>query len=265
MSKQKNESIKCSKCNTTFNIVRWESINTYETPELKEVLFSGYLWKYQCPSCGNSIDINTALLYHNPEKRYMIQYEPSNRTYLEMKSRSLEICEEWEMTSPEMFEFLISNKYILRLVKTQSDLKEKIRIFDLGLNDIAVEAIKLSLHFSLAQGDNFPVKLVFYDIVNNNGLILFTFHYDDFINTESITIPVGDAYQITVDALNSVEIKDREHSMKYVDIYYADELMSQYRKKEAKKELIENKYCPVCKKNVSPTFHGLCPDCDSPL
>jgi hypothetical protein len=76
MSKQTKQIIECPQCGEKNNFLLWESINTDIDPNMKKILFDGFLWKHSCSKCNFEVLVNSALLYHNPEKRYMVQLEP---------------------------------------------------------------------------------------------------------------------------------------------------------------------------------------------
>jgi hypothetical protein len=124
--------ITCIGCGQVFPITYWGSVNATLDPHLKEEIFSGELRLRQCPSCGQKVELDTELLYHDMDRKLMILYQitADDRTptlgsaFLTKLAASLPL-------------------YQLRIVSSWNQLKEKILIFDAGLNDSAVEILKI--------------------------------------------------------------------------------------------------------------------------
>ena len=132
MSDLKDASITCRTCGHTFPITYWGSVNATLDPHLKDEIFSGELRRQQCPACEQQFEVDADLLYHDIERKLMIAYRtsaggqvPSFRSsFLEKMAAALPLHQ-------------------LRIVTSWNQLKEKILIFEAGLNDTAVEVIKL--------------------------------------------------------------------------------------------------------------------------
>ena len=72
MSKNHNEMIKCPECQTEGDFKVWESINTSDAPELKELVRSSELFMWKCPKCGNDCIVFYPTYYHQPEDKVLI-------------------------------------------------------------------------------------------------------------------------------------------------------------------------------------------------
>ena len=126
---QSQAETQCSKCGEKKVIDIYKSINVAENPDLKKKVADGSLFLWECPHCGT---VNLAAydtLYHDPEKKVMI--------WLDLKN---------QISEAQMH--AISNHakamggYTLRLVSSVGELIEKQRIFEDGLDDLAIELCK---------------------------------------------------------------------------------------------------------------------------
>lgn len=126
---QSQAETQCSKCGEKKVLDIYKSLNVVENPDLKKKVADGSLFLWECPHCGT---VNLAAydtLYHDPEKKVMI--------WLDLKNQ----ISEAQMQA-------ISNHakamggYALRIVSSVGELIEKQRIFEDGLDDLAMELCK---------------------------------------------------------------------------------------------------------------------------
>ena len=147
MSKISEETIKCPKCGKESKFVMWSSINTVLNPEIKKKVLTGEIFKFKCNKCGCEARINYSSLYHQMEDRIMIYY------------------------MPEIFEDLMAEKYLYRIVTSPGELREKIIIFDNGLDDRVIEIAKI-FYIGQAKEQGIKVKHIFFD-VSGEGKYMF--------------------------------------------------------------------------------------------
>jgi len=256
MSKKKQEEVICPRCGARNNIVIWESINTRLDPEAKELLFSGFLNKANCIKCGLELEINSTLIYHNEISKLFILYEPLTKK-LDIKTRLVELSNEWS----EVYKNIpFDTGYCYRYATTKEKLLEEITIFDDGLNDIVVEIIKCGLKI-----DN-PNSEIYYarneDPIGNDTLSFFYKYGDGFI-PKSYTL--NGLYFEMENIVKLVDKNEGRQNVKFIDSEYANEVLNKYNTAKEKENRVELRQCPICKKMVRPTFHGLCPYCDYEL
>ena len=138
MSLNTQQSIKCPSCGLMQTMTVWDSITVKDSPDLKKDLLAGKLNIFKCSACSHFGLVPTPMLYHDEEKKLMISFTPCNDESI--KKRLFEnICE----TSKASGELETYEEYNLRFVTEYNALLEKILIFDNGLNDKAIEVIKL--------------------------------------------------------------------------------------------------------------------------
>ena len=157
MSKINEETIKCPKCGKESKFVMWSSINTVLNPEMKKKVLTGEIFKFKCNKCGCEARINYSSLYHQMEDRIMIYYVQDEEDYESA-------CKMFSVEDmPEIFEDLMAEKYLYRIVTSPGKLREKIIIFDNGLDDRVIE---------IAKEQGIKVKHIFFD-VSSEGKYMF--------------------------------------------------------------------------------------------
>ncbi|MEG1426958.1 MAG: CpXC domain-containing protein [Oscillospiraceae bacterium] len=127
MSTQIKKDIICPKCGQSDKLAMLTGVNNAQNPEFKGKILSETLFDWRCPKCGYCCQMVYPLVFHDPKKAYMIALTPSAG-----KAKTIE-------PTPE-----IAN-IIKRRVKSLAEMKEKIMIFDSGLDDVAVELVKNAL------------------------------------------------------------------------------------------------------------------------
>jgi hypothetical protein len=131
MSFTKQVDVVCPNCGRPQKFKIWQSLNVGVDPAEKERLLSGEICTLTCQSCGEESPVEHNLLYHDPERKLLIElrYEDSE------KDSALE-------PTLENLCAVIAEGYRFRIVPTFKDLVEKVLIFDDRLDDRVVEVLK---------------------------------------------------------------------------------------------------------------------------
>lgn len=108
----------CQSCGKSFSVELPDIINVSTSPDLKQAVLSGQVFLGECPHCGKRQVLGGPLVYMDPAEKILV--------FLTDKPLSLEDTQ----------------GYTARLVTKAGDLIEKVKIFDSGLDDIAVEMCK---------------------------------------------------------------------------------------------------------------------------
>ena len=150
MSMCEKEEIQCPVCGTTGEFEMWKSVNTVLNPEKKEQLLSGSLFQYVCPHCGKSYNIDYPMLYHQMEDQIMIYYvvQEEDIQMVEEQFRGDFGSAESKLTKVLKKDM---DSYLYRIVGSQRELMEKIRIFDAGKDDRIVELVKRIISDAVAD------------------------------------------------------------------------------------------------------------------
>lgn len=125
----------CPHCQHSQELFFYQSVNVTLDSSLKQLVLDGKLNSQSCSNCGKEINIVTGLLYHDMEKRIMLHFKEDFDTD--------------ELNDFKRFQDLKDRGYIYRHVQTYPALIEKIKIFDMELNDLVVDTIKAELSETL--------------------------------------------------------------------------------------------------------------------
>ena len=127
MSTVIKKEISCPHCGETDVITIVSGINCRENPEYKFKILNETLFDWTCKHCGYYAQMSYPMVYHDPKEGYMIALYRTN-------------------TKGNKVEAGASISHLVkRRVKNLAELKEKILIFDAGLDDVAVELNKNAL------------------------------------------------------------------------------------------------------------------------
>ena len=122
----------CPGCKTAAETTLWAGITADKNPEIREKILDETLFDFKCPECGYSARFLYPCLYHDEKLGFMVYFVPDG---CPGKDGGDGICEK--------FPQLAGVKK--RLVCSPEGLKEKLLIFEAGLDDLAVELLKLAM------------------------------------------------------------------------------------------------------------------------
>ena len=164
MSSCREEIVTCPHCGQESKYRLWNSVNTALNPELKQKILSKELFLFQCPECGEKMIVDYGMLYHQTEDKLMIYYVTDDNEFTDvvgkLAGRNIDDRDE---------------EYRCRVVCSSDELAEKIMIFDAGLDDRAVELLKLLCRKQMEDG--YPEMMVddvyFQTTEDSQGMIVF--------------------------------------------------------------------------------------------
>lgn len=135
MAKPHMTNYTCPDCGEVFEIEQWNVINAKENPEARDKLLHGNLFRQTCPRCGKQMHVAYTCLYTNHDKKFVISLQPNR---------------EEPAATPLM------PHYQMRLEYTLSNFFERARILEAGLDDMALEMMRMVLLAQIQQ--KFPDK-----------------------------------------------------------------------------------------------------------
>lgn len=160
MSLNQTETVECPKCGKKSPFTVWNSVNVTLDPSVKQDVLSGKIFLFHCPHCHTETYVLYSLLYHDPDHSFMVWFVPdSGETEADLP--------------PGMTEMYTGQGYRFRLASRMPDFVEKILIFEAGLNDIAVEAVKRDVYASVVKSSPDLVFLKFEPTGEEGPSILF--------------------------------------------------------------------------------------------
>ena len=199
--KKVNKAVVCPMCGELSKAVVYTSVNATVDKEQRERVLDGGLFAWKCPSCGYSARLTYPILYNDMKNRFMIYLIPK----------------------------------IERVVADFNSFKEKIFIFESGLDDMAVELTKAVIGQTVSKKlDGAEVKngyLSMYDRESNTmGFTYFTGEeMTPYVQTARLEI-----YGKSKEIVEQFAIKDKKlKGFIKIDGEWADNIL--YRYKRAKK------------------------------
>lgn len=137
MSRHSMEKITCPKCGCESDFMIWSSINTVLDPEMFEKVRTGEAFAFTCPECGHTAGVEYGCLYHQMNDEMMIYYVPD--------PDGVEKAYDMFRGDSKVSELMgkMQDNYLYRIVQSKNELREKLFIFDAGLDDRAIEIIKV--------------------------------------------------------------------------------------------------------------------------
>jgi len=162
MSIKYTRTIKCRHCREEISFEVWQSLNADLNPEAAGRLTAGNLFAAACLKCRTTINIVYPLLYHDMTNNVMVQLAPDERTVGEF------------FENVGLFEKDMSG-YKFRLVRDINELREKVLIFNLGLDDKVIELAKLII-YAIFQGERPELKVyaAYFESTPSWEIIMFT-------------------------------------------------------------------------------------------
>ena len=133
-----NKAIVCPMCGELGKAEIYTSVNTTVNKALRSKVLDGELFSWQCPSCNYRARLNYPILYNDMKNRFMV--------YLIPKIDRYQLCD-------KELEDKYSNLRNIskRITADFNSFKEKIFIFESGLDDMAVELTKLAISQTVSK------------------------------------------------------------------------------------------------------------------
>lgn len=130
--------IVCPKCNETTPADLYISINATNEPKLREAALNEQLFRWQCRSCGHTARLTYPVLYNDMKRRFMVYLIPQ--------------VDRFQLNDVELeAQFANVEDVTKRLAPDFNTFKEKVFLFESGLDDMAVELTKLAISDIVAE------------------------------------------------------------------------------------------------------------------
>lgn len=149
------------------------NINADKNPELRAAVQDLSCFRWVCPNCGVSSLVIDPCLYHDMSGQFMVWLSPEGKPQ-------------------DIGNFDPLAGYTLRYVEDLNAFREKINVLERGLDDRAVELMKLLLLLQV-QRDLDVVELLFHDLNEQDGTFTYVAILSDGVE-QYISMP-GDTYQ----------------------------------------------------------------------
>ncbi len=130
----------CPNCGKHCGLDIWNTITATLEPDARLALLNGQLFIHTCPDCDTPNRMDYSTIYNDPERGFMINYVNNQNDYNE-GIRMLNGLMDPENSD----ENSLARSYIYRMVTSQNALREKVLIFENGLDDRIIEMVKVLL------------------------------------------------------------------------------------------------------------------------
>jgi hypothetical protein len=214
MSTQMNKDVSCPHCGAAVKTQMYPGIGAEENPELRAIVLDETLFDWKCPACGYEAQLVYPCLYHDKNLNYMVYVVPNGN---DCAVASVDVEKEFP-------QFAGMGK---RVVSSLAGLKEKILIFEAGLDDLAVELTKLALTDVAGQKHGTAVDSCWFCSMDEDaGRISFSF----FLNGEQEPVVQSTRMDVYRKSLEIVENTGRPGGeFQAVDAGAAREVLRRYR------------------------------------
>lgn len=218
MSNTDVKQISCPKCNHINELRVYKTINATTDPQFREKLLGGQLFNFQCVGCGFEAALKYPVLYNDMKYRFMVYYIP-------------EIDKDHVVDSDLEAEYSQLSDVTKRLADSYNVMKEKIHIFESGLDDRAIELTKLAVSEIVTRKTGEKINQAFFSIYNKEtNTIGFTFFVGD-NNEQFVQSTRLEIYEKSSDIVDSVAGKDKaSQGFVTIDKEWAENVLYRYKK-----------------------------------
>ena len=148
MSTEIRKEVCCPDCGAKTTARMWSGINAEVNPNLRLSVLDESLFDWRCPQCGYEAMLAYPCLYHDKGRRFMIYILPGKPNPAKAAGIGAQF--------PQL------RGVRKRVTGSLATLKEKILLFEDGLDDRAAELVKLLLAMVLERGKGKRVEQGFY-------------------------------------------------------------------------------------------------------
>lgn len=213
------KAVVCPMCGELGKAEIFTSVNPTIHVGLREKVLDGRLFSWECPSCGYSARLTYPILYNDMKNRFMVYFIP--------KIGRFQLCDK---ELEEKYNNLRNiNK---RIVPDFNSFKEKIFIFESGLDDMAVELTKVAISQTVSKKlDGAEIRegyLSMYDRESNTmGFTYFTGEErTPYVQTARLEI-----YGKSKDIVDRLTVKDRKlKGFLKIDREWAENVLYRYKR-----------------------------------
>ncbi|MDO4830673.1 MAG: CpXC domain-containing protein [Clostridia bacterium] len=213
------KAVVCPMCGELGKAEIFTSVNPTIHVGLREKVLDGRLFSWECPSCGYSARLTYPILYNDMKNRFMVYFIP--------KIDRFQLCDK---ELEEKYNNLRNiNK---RIVPDFNSFKEKIFIFESGLDDMAVELTKVAISQTVSKKlDGAEIRegyLSMYDRESNTmGFTYFTGEErTPYVQTARLEI-----YGKSKDIVDRLTVKDRKlKGFLKIDREWAENVLYRYKR-----------------------------------
>ena len=164
MGAENSVSVYCPICKHEHQVPTVCVVDVSRDGELKRKYEDGELFRFDCPDCGYRMKLGYSYMYQDSGIRefiYLSQEQPMEDGYM---------MDQIIKNATAMVEGKMEDS-ILRIVFSENDLQEKVRIFENGLDDRIIELCKGITLSQFPATEELFVTDIHYDVVGGKELL----------------------------------------------------------------------------------------------
>lgn len=166
MAELKKQKITCPKCKREVDINVWTKIELPYDAEQREQVLRNMLFKVGCETCKETFTIAYKCQYNDMERRFLLWVAPA----MDEKTQNEIAAYNHRLTVDNTLR-LAQGGYRYRIVRSDNELREKVIIFEDGLDDRFVETMKI-VYVPIIKnrvGINVPITGIYFDRKRSGG------------------------------------------------------------------------------------------------
>ncbi len=166
MAEARVQKIICPKCKAELEIRVWDKVELPYDMEQKDQVLQNTFFRVDCVSCQNTFSIAYKCQYNDMEGKYLLWVAPA----MDEKTQR-EIGEYNHRLQTDDRLRLAQGGYRYRIVRNDNELREKVVIFDEGLDDRYIETLKI-VYVPLIKnkmGEGTQITGMFFDRKHTGG------------------------------------------------------------------------------------------------
>lgn len=209
-----SKEVSCPICGAVNKKQMWPGIDSQANAELRLRILRETLFDWKCPSCGYDAQLLYPCIYHDKERRFLICIVPSGCS-------GQKTIEEFSGKYPQIANIK------KRVVNSLCEMKEKILLFEAGLDDVPAEIVKFALAELVEKKRGRKVRSGFFCAAGKEeDYIGFTF----FLEGSDQPITQGTRLSVYREAVKIVESTGYRESGEFirVDRMLAENLLEEY-------------------------------------
>ena len=137
--------IACARCQHRFVVSLFSSLHATRAPEVRAQILNRQFQRFACPSCGRAVLAAPTLLYTDFDRHQFFAVFPTRHLVhaAALEARVAELfSRNFERAAPPMVRAMAPG-FVRRCVFGLPALREKLLLFEAGLDDVDVELLKV--------------------------------------------------------------------------------------------------------------------------
>lgn len=166
MAKTKKQRIQCPKCGKEIEIEVWDTLEMPYDEEQKEKILKNVFFRIRCEACGIQLPMLYDCEYNDLEKKFLIWIVPKL-----LDSEKVRIMKFNKRLETDKTLQLAQGGYRYRLVRSDNELREKVLIFEEGLDDRFIETMKITYVPLIRKnvGNDCTIRGIYFDRNGQGG------------------------------------------------------------------------------------------------